>query len=375
MIVAAILFAWLQYAGDGLPHARAIVTGACPVATFDGRPAKMTERAQATAAFADTVCDVAVPERAKSVKLGVRSVPAPAHAVHTIVVFGDTGCRILAPAAFQACDDPQKWPFPVVARSVARVHPDLIVDVGDYFYRESPCPATFNGCAGSPSGDQAPAWYADWFTPGAAFFSSAPLVLARGNHEDCRRGPLGWTRYLDAFPGGVCPAMDAPYAATFDGLRIVVFDSAIANDEKVVPANAAPLKANFDTARNLVAGPTWFLTHRPPYLNADQAATMGSDLDPFAAVLAGHIHLFAVVNQPPHAPMVINGIGGDTLDNAQGAQLRATLGPDARSVSVNFGFAVYTRTATGWAISLRDPDGVERGRCSLTLGRPGTVRC
>jgi hypothetical protein len=373
VIVAAILFAWLQYAGDG-PHARAVVTGACPTATFDGRPAKMTQRAQENPNFTDTVCDVRVPSAAKAVKLGVRTVPAPAHTLRTVVVFGDTGCRILGPA-IQACNDPVQWPFPVVARSIEKVHPDLIVHVGDYYYRETPCPPTASGCAGSPSGDKGSSWYADWFQPGMPLFSAAPLVLARGNHEDCVRGGLGWTRYLDANAAGPCRNIYDPFVASFTGLRIVVLDSAIANDDRVVPANTAPLKANFDAARALVSGPTWLLTHRPPYLNADENATMGTDVDAFSAVLVGHIHLFAVMNNRPHPPLVINGIGGDTLDPVNGAKLRSSLGPDGQSVSVNFGFAVYTRTAVGWDISLRNPDGVERARCVLTEGKPGTVRC
>jgi hypothetical protein len=117
------------------------------------------------------------------------------------------------------------------------------------------------------------------------------------------------------------------------------------------------------------------LTHRPPYLNADESAAMGANLDPFAAVIVGHIHLFAVMNDAPHPPMVINGIGGDTLDTDAAQKLKTSLGPDGPSVSANFGFAVYTRTPNGWAISLRNPDGSERKRCTLTEGSPGTVRC
>jgi hypothetical protein len=374
VIVAAVLFAWLQYASDGQPHARAVVTGACPSAILDGRGARMTQRAAASAQFADEVCDVAVPPATKHIKLGVRSVPAPAHQLHTVVVFGDTGCRVLGPAV-QACNDPVRWPFPVVARSIAKLHPDLVVHVGDYYYRETPCLPFFAGCAGTPSGDNAPAWYADWFAPGSPMFAAAPMVLARGNHEDCRRGGLGWIHYLDAFPAGPCQSVDPPFATSFGGLRIVVFDSASANDEKVTPSMTPVLRKNFETARTLVSGQTWLLTHRPPYLNANESATMGDALDRFSAIVAGHVHLFAVMNAPPHPPLVINGIGGDTLDNASAASLRAILGADAKSISVNFGFDVYTRTATGWSVSVRNPDGSERLRCTLTEGKPGNVRC
>jgi hypothetical protein len=34
-----------------------------------------------------------------------------------------------------------------------------------------------------------------------------------------------------------------------------------------------------------------------------------------------------------------------------------------------YGFAVYTKSAAGWTISLRDADGIERRSCALTKGR------
>ena len=372
-MIAAILFAWLQYAADGLPHARAVVTGACPIATFDGRPVRMGRRAVPQNGFGDSVCDLTVPPGTRRIKVGSHRLPAPVREVHKVVVIGDTGCRILPPK-LQACNDPAQWPFPAVARSIVREHPDVVVDVGDYYYREAACPATFSGCAGSPSGDNAASWYADWLTPASAMFPTIPLVLARGNHEDCQRGGIGWMRYLDAFPMAGCRTVEAPFAVSLGGLRIAVFDSAYA-DDTAKDASLAEFERSFSAVRRLVSGRTWFVTHRPPYLNADESAAMGDALDAFSAVLAGHIHLFAVMNKPPHPPLVINGVGGDFLDTEAAGELRMLLGPDGRSVKVSFGFVVYTRSPLGWDISLRDPAGAELAHCVLTEGRPGSVRC
>ena len=48
------------------------------------------------------------------------------------------------------------------------------------------------GCAGSPWGDNWTTWQADFFTPAAPLLAAAPIVLVRGNHEDCDRAGPGF---------------------------------------------------------------------------------------------------------------------------------------------------------------------------------------
>jgi Calcineurin-like phosphoesterase len=368
MLVAAVLSAWLQYAADGEPHARAVVgDAACPAASADGRTLPMTERARRIAQFGDVVCDVAVPPGAKRVRVAERELPAPAHDPRTIVVLGDTGCRISALSA-QSCNDPAAWPFPQIARAIAAVHPDLVVHVGDYLYRERPCPPLAR-CADSPFGDDAGAWYADFLTPAAPLFAAAPLLVMRGNHEECDRNGAGWFRYLDAHATTACSNATEPYAVELGDLRIVAFDSAVAEDRAVDPARTAVYKNQFAAVRELARGPSWFVTHRPPYTNDDERAAMGDALTPFDAVLAGHVHLFAAMNVESLPPLLINGEGGTKLDPNYAALLRFAVGELHVQGSVfgsaHFGFGVYTRGGAGWTISLRDPDGTERARCAL----------
>ncbi|HEV2738980.1 MAG TPA: metallophosphoesterase [Candidatus Elarobacter sp.] len=375
MLLAAVLSAWLQYAADGEAHARAVVTdAACPAASADGRALTMTERASRAPQFADTVCDVAVPHRAKRIRVGGRELPMPARDPRRIVVLGDTGCRVSALSA-QSCDDPDTWPFPQIARAIADEHPDLIVHVGDYLYRERRCPPLAR-CADSPYGDDAPAWYADFLTPAAPLFASAPLVLVRGNHEECSRNGAGWFRYFDAHATTACSAATEPFGIDFGDLRIVAFDSAVAEDRKADPARTLVYKQQFAAARKLAKGTTWFVTHRPPYTNDDERTAMGDALAPFDAVLAGHLHLFAAMNVETLPPLLINGEGGTKLDPNYTAFLGFLTGDLHVQGSVfgsaHFGFGVYTRTGAGWTISLRDPDGAERARCTLANR---TVRC
>ncbi len=376
MLAAAVLSAWLQYAADGKPHVRAIATAACPSAVTERGTLPMRERAATTDAFPDLVCDVEVPPGVRHLRVGDRPLPAPAHDPRTVVVFGDTGCSI-GPLLAQACDDPVKWPFAGVARTVAALHPDLVIHVGDYLYREHACPLLAD-CKGSPHGDDAAAWNADWFAPAEPLFAAAPLVLIRGNHEECRRSGTGWFRYLDPHPATECADATEPYAIDFGSLRLVAFDSAVADDRSVDAERTTLYRRQFARARELAGGAraAWFVTHRPPYTNADERAALGEELGPFDAVLAGHIHNFTAMNVDGHPPLLINGTGGAPLTPYFGLLLAFGIG-DLKVAgeifgTAQFGFGVYTRTGMGWTISLRDPAGIERARCALANR---VVRC
>ena len=368
MILAAVLSAWLQYGADGAPHARAVVSdAACPAVTADGRSEAMSRRAARTAQFDDVVCDAAVPASAKHVRVADRALPPPVHDPRTIAVIGDTGCRISALVA-QSCNDPNAWPFPQIARAIAAAHPDLVIHVGDYLYREHGCPPLAR-CADSPHGDDAPAWYADFLTPAAPIFAAAPVMLLRGNHEECDRNGPGWFRYLDPHAPGACIEDTEPYAVDLGDLRLVGFDSAIAEDAKVDAAREPIYRRQFAQSRTFAKGTAWFVTHRPPYLNDDERTSMDDALAPFDAVLAGHIHFFAAMNVATLPPLLINGEGGTNLDPNYAAFLGLAAGglhvEGTIFGSSHHGFALYARTPDGWTISLRDPDGSERAHCTL----------
>jgi calcineurin-like phosphoesterase family protein len=386
MILAAVLSAWVQYAADGKPHARALVTQTCPSVTYDGGSTPMRQRAGARSGFDDVVCDAPLPGGAANVTVDGTPLPSPPRAPQKIVVFGDTGCR-MADQEQQNCGDIADWPFPKIAQTIAAVHPDLLVHVGDYYYRESNCLATLKYCV-NRWGDTSMSWNADWFAPGKPLFASAPLVMIRGNHEDCARGGPAWFRYLD--PGdsaAQCRPKSAPWAVAFDGLQIVVTDSAAdPSDSKPDPLRIAYYTASFAKARDLaaaVSGDRWLVTHRPPYSNTNETRALRAvpgALAPFDAVLAGHVHDFEAINLTGYPALIVNGESGDDLDDAGSAAkyIRLQTGADKKPLyafaapapyaTKQFGFAVYTKTTPGWTISLRDADGIERRACALAKG-------
>jgi hypothetical protein len=390
MIVAAVLSAWVQYAADGKPHARALVTKSCPSLHVDGATIAMTRRAGTDVAhgFTEAVCDAPVPRSAVHVGISGRPLPAPPQHVNTIVVFGDTGCRMKG-GEQQNCGDPENWPFPRIAQQIAAVHADIAIHVGDYYYRENNCATPIPGCV-NYWGDTSASWNADWFHPAAPIFASVPLVLTRGNHEDCRRGGPGWYRFLEPSAAAACPdPVDAndgtmPYAISLDRLRLIMLDSASdVSDSAVDPVRAAYYQRAYGAVPALARGgpsSTWLVTHRPPYANADMASVLHAtpaDLGAIATVLAGHVHDFATVNLDGYPPLIVNGEGGDDLDDLDDTQefiagQHFALRDPAPFAAKQFGFAVYTRSGDSWTISLRDPEGIEREVCRLGPG-PGAA--
>ncbi len=384
--VNATTTAFVEMAADGA-HVRAIATTACPDAVIDNASRPMIVRAGATPAYPDVVCDLPLSASVRSVTIGGISLPLP-HRVRRVVVIGDTGCRLKG-AEVQACNDPHAWPFPTIARAVADAHPDLIIHVGDYYYRETACPAAFAGCTGTPHGDVQASWNADFFGPAAPIFTTAPLVLVRGNHEDCARGGVGWFRYLDTVLSTSCVPHTPPFAVALDGLHLVVFDDASADDASPNAQDVATLGAQLAAAHDLATGAPWLVMHRPPYgvtqrsdrdelvtLNATmQAASNGTTFAPYSAILAGHIHLFETLDLEGRPPVIINGMGGDRLDPLVTATVAGTAigGIRVRNFTsqTRFGYAVYDRTRTGWTIAVHAPDGSVYETCALAQ----TIAC
>jgi len=206
---ATILNEWVQMAPNNMALIRVIDDNtpgdSCPVASLDGTPVTLTARfAPSTTTpydFPILMCEASVTALGHtSVVINGVTLKMPVSNPQRILFIGDTGCRVQATAAkTQACNDPTQFPLQYIANYAATFKPDLIVHVGDFYYREFACPATAN-CSGSPTGDHWASWNADFFAPAANLLLAAPLAISRGNHESCSRGAHGWFSLLDPHP-------------------------------------------------------------------------------------------------------------------------------------------------------------------------------
>ena len=418
--------------GEGGSAVARVVTrdASCPAIRVNGRARPMslrdgpsTEPRRPTAsrpelskasAFPVSVCEATLPRGAKRVSVSGLRLPAPRRRINRLLVIGDTGCRLKASDnAYQRCNRRAEWPFARIAALGAAWKPDLIIHVGDYHYRESPCPEDIGhtGCQGSPWGYGWDAWDADWFAPAAPLFKAAPLVLARGNHENCFRAGQGWFRFLDPMPltaGRDCndPAKDfegdhsAPYAVPLGGgTQIVVMDMANAPTKAMDSADprAAQLRGDYDALAALAkeARSTLMVTHKPilgfggqtsggkvtlfPGNSAIQSAFAAENPAMFPAgvdvLLAGHVHLWEQVSFATAFPsQFIAGFSG-TQEETVPLPVRppADVTPAPGAVVDEFsswieGFGYMTLERRGprrWAVTVWNVEGKPVNRCRI----------
>jgi hypothetical protein len=380
---AAETYHWVQYGLAGL-EVRAITDQpACPPATIDGAPQVMAVRAAPGDQYPVTACALPLPAGAKSAAVSGVPVALLGKEPTRIAVIGDTGCRLKG-MAVQACNDPQQWPFRLIAEVVAQLKPDLVIHVGDYHYRETACPEGNAGCAGSPYGDNWPVWRADFFAPADTLLRGAPWVFVRGNHEDCERGGKGWSRILDPYAfeaAKSCNDPGQPLIVRLPGLTLAVMDVATAREDKADDQQASAFREQYRSLAGL-AGPVWLLQHRPIWspggtfsgkLIGDNktlaVAADGMIPDSVGLMLSGHHHLFQVLNYQANIPVqIVSGNSGDYLNPGSPADPAGWVvnGVPVKSglhIPGTFGFSMFEKKDGVWQLTNYDRLGVARASC------------
>jgi Calcineurin-like phosphoesterase len=342
--------AWMQFGLGDQPEliARALIGRGddCPSIAVDGQVSSMAERPSPRAAIFGRVCERRLTlESSRRIRITARNTVLLDQEIsrnpQRVAVFGDTGCRITN-YVDQGCNDPAKWPFAQVAASVVAKNPDLVLHVGDYYYREAPCVRTSTDCVPSPYGDREETWRVEFFTPAAALLAKAPWVFVRGNHEDCARGGYGWTYYFGD-TDQACQIVHTPARIDLAGLTLLNVDSAHTDDKFAraeINAYWNDLAQKLREAPLPGASPLFILTHEPGYAvcpggcKAEESADTGGLRTIADAVrgagrrtilLTGHIHTFEAVDVAPvtlgggrGVTQMIVGTGGSSLDKFGG---------------------------------------------------------
>jgi hypothetical protein len=337
---AQTLFQWVQVGPEGTLVVRVVTDNACPNVLFDGREIATNLRSEINqkfdgadpAFFPVRVCEVRVPAGAIAGTLEGKALPIARPNPRRIVVIGDTGCRVKVGDPIQACNDPKSWPFSRIAAAAAAARPDLVIHVGDYAYRESPCPAGEEAkCAGSPEPFGWEAWKADFFKPAKPLLEAAPWIMVRGNHELCERAGNGWFRFLDIAETGSpdisgfelpCRDLTKAYIAKLGAFGVMVVDGAIAAGRDGNPSELANnVRSELATSPQKLPDELWIATHPPIGLELATTPAGGptnSVPDNVSMVVSGHFHFFHSVTFAGNSvPQAVIGISGTDLDDPQ----------------------------------------------------------
>jgi predicted phosphodiesterase len=414
---AETLAAWVQLVGPGRDASIRVITDdtRCPTLNADGADLGMQVRATPgpifkpgsdapPASFPVLACEVTVPPGKSSILLDGRSLPLPAGEIRRIIVFGDTGCRINKKKKKpQDCEN--DWQYQKIAHHAAAAHPDLVIHVGDYLYRES-CNADTTDCSRTPTGYGWEEWREDFFNPSAPLFAAAPWIVVRGNHEVCARAGEGWFRFLDhARPTDECTLMNGFFVVALGDLGFVVMDSGqIAkensgdnadedededDDDDVADAgNAhdtiAKLRRDYAEISDRVPSPAWLLTHAPfnavkldkatgddQTVNTIQQEAIGDLLSKdIEMIVSGHVHMFEALSfadgNPRRPPQLVVGTGGVKL--AKKPKKPEDIGGVPVSDALilkEFAYIVWDREGVNWRGALFDENDVPIARCEL----------
>jgi hypothetical protein len=336
-----------------------------------------------------------------------------------ILVIGDTGCRLQKNSGYyQGCHDAGQWGFPAAAKLAASFKPDLVVHVGDFHYRENPCPDSEPMCAGSAWGFGWDTWQADFFKPAAPLLAAAPWVMVRGNHESCMRAGQGWWRFIDPRPlqaGRDCnkesddPIGDysAPYAVPLgatgtEQAQLIIFDSSKVPYKILAKSDTAyqNYMQQFTTVNQLAASAdvNFFINHHPilgfgadPQKDGSIKLFGGSlplqDImqtqnaqrlfpSKVQATISGHVHLFeAITFASDHPTQFISGNGGSSISILipdplpAGATPFAAARVDHFSNSDEVGFMTMERNGDRWAVEAWNQHGKRSTVCQMQAGK------
>jgi len=380
---------WVELGEGRQAIARVVVDSeTCPAITVDGARRRMSLRRPVPDGF-KPACEFALPAGAAAARIEGNRLHLPGADPASIIVIGDTGCRIKGEAV-QDCNDMSKWPLKSVADNAASVHPDLIIHVGDYLYRETACPLTAQEeCGGTPIGDNWETWHVDFFAPAAKLLAAAPLAFSRGNHEDCRRAWRGYFYYLDPRPWrNACADYTHPYVIRVGTRQLVMLDSSATQEDVLDAEQVAEFTSELGS---LHVEHAWLVDHHPFW--GIKPGTLGKGVKPLSApleaawakttpagiemILSGHVHMFSVIPFDSGRPLqIVAGDGGTALSAKVPESVDGTLiqgnAVHGSQLRVDFGY-IWLRKSTSasgsmWDLRLQSTEGAAIVECSVAHG-------
>lgn len=303
--------------------------------------------------------------------------------IQTIVVIGDTGCRLKESkerSAYQDCNDPKAWPFPKIVESAANDKPDLIIHLGDYHYRENCTPGKPCEKMSSSIGYEWAPWELDFFQPMQKLMKLAPLIVVRGNHEDCNRAYKGYKLLLaNDHWDKECLDYEPAQIIVLKDLALVNFDSSSISEIPFGTDDAPWIKRMNEINDKLDAlkvKKAWLVTHKPLYgivsyksvivpnnLNLRHYLEKSALKEKITNIFSGHIHASMLIESDKKISQIVLGNSGTALEtnlNVTKTMLDSLAYTKAELPNSGFGYALLKRTNDDrWEIIFKDADGKE----------------
>lgn len=312
-----------------------------------------------------------------------------------MAVIGDTGCR-LKDSALQNCADAKEWPYKKIIESMSKETFDLAVHTGDFHYREYCHNPVLCSAYSQSIGYGWNTWWDDFFGPTQSLFRQAPLLLVRGNHEDCKRAYSGWNPLspLNKQFTESCEEVEPYQWIEMQDLVFINFDDSGFDDRKESKPEDREKYLNIlkDLSRRVAAlkgkKEVWFLAHKPVYGHVPDKQ---NNLVPFAIKallktlmdeaklteyidynLSGHIHNQQLVVNKADLLQIIVGHSGTALDPF-GKKMNTDSIISSTETAYHFGYAIFERKGfKNWNFIFKTQEGKTELECSV---QNKTIKC
>jgi hypothetical protein len=331
-----------------------------------------------------TFLDLDITEKKLSISETNKKFPA-LNSPNTIVILGDTGCRIKEGkfgSEYQDCNDTNAWPLVKILEAADKENPDLIIHLGDYHYREE-CKV------GAACSKMTPVvgygwkpWELDFFLPMQKLLKKTPIIITRGNHEECSRAYLGYKTLLASYTWEKeCIDYEAPQIIVLVNTAIINFDSSSISDIPFGKDEAIWVKRFndiYEKVAKLKVKNVWLITHKPLYgivpfrftfapINMNLRNFFEKSLlkDKVTEIFSGHIHTSMIVKTKKYATQIVLGNSGTSLTDFKAPITKSYLSSmgyeNATLTDTGFGYAILKKNADeSWTIIFKDSNGKEK---------------
>lgn len=311
-------------------------------------------------------------------------------------VIGDTGCRLKESSygnSYQNCNLTNEWPYPEIIKSLVKEDFSFAVHTGDYHYREQCSDKKLCAAYAKSIGYGWGAWWEDFYGPTGSLFKKAPLLLVRGNHEDCNRAYAGWAP-LSADNkkfGSDCKAVEPYQWIEMGDMVFINFDDSAFDDRKESSKEdkkkwlkiLTEISKRVDSLKG--SKEIWFLSHKPvmgyvpdpklaePFAIGDFLKDLMKKSKLYKRVdyfLSGHIHNQQFVVSDQKMLQIIVGHSGTALDPF-GRKINNDKIISSTETKYDFGYGIFERVGfKRWKMYFKDVNGKLTMTCHVQGKKP-----
>lgn len=304
---------------------------------------------------------------ARQVLLNGEKLPLFPENAEKFITIGDSGCnsKLSENEIPMNCGGLAQWKYPKIAESIKDYHPDFVIHLGDISYTRY---KNYDKDASHVT-----SILTEFFIPSQSFLSQTPIIMVRGNHDNCVSGNAWSIFFAPNKYSPDCQETSLSYAITIDKVQFIILDVATTSYGKTAYSQneLENISTKFEDAFNLINQEQVFVCLHIPVLNMSQIFGEHTRYSPVikdalskselwhekAIYLAGHYHLNGYLKQES-TDLFISGSSGfdlDILSDKQLDKVQENFQKDSILYSMH-GYNIFSKQENHWIAEFVDID-------------------